>query len=608
VADLIIDTRTATGAVGSCKVTIEPTDLNGTALAVFDGDGVQVRRQTGRTDSTGTLTLDVTPTDEIIGTGRYYTVTITDSDGGEWTFLIEKSDATQTLYEALVVDPDDLGLAAGLDNLVDVTVTAPTARDVLGWDADLEQWVPIEVVGLTRPTVAGIGWGFGHSIANIGSGARTATLSGAHSAGDDVLTVATAGTLSPGKWRIRESGDQNSEHVFIAEGTDCTGTVVKITTPLANAHANGVTVVDPAPYCGERIGRMLAADYRNRAISGSTLCKAGAPGSSTYGGFNRPLRELPAPPGLSGASTSPAPGFLFELIGLNDDGDANLTAAGAAAIHEAFRHAMRAVLARAALGRLFESETAFPASSIFTTFAGTWATVLSTTQNTGTGYESGVGTITHALPASWAGPAGSPTRCVGFGFIGNYVGGGFAASEITFTLDGDTVHPIGSNAAGPYSASNPFTTVDQSPAILGTGIPCVARIPVTPTGGAQTIVATTGAGGACLDWIGWEADFIMPTIWPNVFVTPGCTAQQTAAIPLLNAVIDAVAAEFDSPYICVPDLYEALSPGGVPASSSYWNTAIDTTHPDVRGHQRIAEVCVEAFQALDLTIAQKASL
>lgn len=118
-ADLIIDTRTAVGAVGSCKVTIEPTDVDGTALAVFDGDGVQVRRLSSRTDSTGTLTLDVTPSSEVIGAGRYYTVTITDSDGGEWTFLIEKSTSTQTLLEALVVDPDELGLAVGLDNLVD---------------------------------------------------------------------------------------------------------------------------------------------------------------------------------------------------------------------------------------------------------------------------------------------------------------------------------------------------------------------------------------------------------------------------------------------------------------------------------------------------------
>jgi len=119
VADLVIDTRTAVGAVGSCKVTIEPTDVDGTALAVFDGDGVQVRRLSSRTDSTGTLTLDVTPSSEVIGAGRYYTVTITDSDGGEWTFLIEKSTSTQTLLEALVVDPDELGLAVGLDNLVD---------------------------------------------------------------------------------------------------------------------------------------------------------------------------------------------------------------------------------------------------------------------------------------------------------------------------------------------------------------------------------------------------------------------------------------------------------------------------------------------------------
>lgn len=500
----------------------------------------------------------------------------------------------------LVVDM--AGTRTSDSGAIEITVRGTTIEATFLTPLDATTLVPA-----SRPTVAGIMPGFGHSMANIGPGARTAALSGQHYAGDDVLVVATAGSLAPGKWRIRESGDQTSEHVTIAPDVDCSGTVVKITSPLVNDHANGVTVVDPAPYCGERIGRMLSADYRNRAISGSTLCKAGAPGTANYGGFNRPLRELPVPPGASGASTSPAPGLFFLFTLLNDFGDANLTAAGSTKIINAARHALRALLARAMTGRLFESETAFPASSIYTTFTGTFATVNSTTQNTGTGYESGAGTITHTPPAGWAGPAGSPTRCVDFGWIANYEGGGFAASEIHFTVDGTEVYPIGSNSTGPYSASNPFTTVDQNPATFGTGLATVARIPVTPTGGSQTIVATTGAGGACFDWVGWEADFIMPTILPNVFVTPGCTAQQKTAIPLMNTALQAVVDEFDSPYICVPDLYTALSPAGVPGD--FWNTAVDTTHVDAaRGHLKIAEVCVEAFQALSLPIAQKASL
>jgi hypothetical protein len=436
---------------------------------------------------------DVTPSSEVVGAGRYYTVAIADSDGGEWTFLIEKSSSTQTLLEALVVDPDELGLAAGLGNLVDVDVTAPSDRDVLGWDADLQQWVPIEVVGLTRPEVAGILRHFGHSMGKIAPGLRSATLSGAHAAGDDVLTVATANTLAPGRWMIREAADQNSEFVTIPADWDCSGTVVKIATPLVRSHATSTTVVDPAPLCGERMGRMLAAKYENRAISGATLCKAGAPGTADYGGFNRPLREIPVPASIKGANQDPPPGVLFEFIGLNDDGDANLTAAGATAINNAYRHAMRSILAVASLGCRYEAETPFPnlTFGVQPGGSGTWTTNTTTAGNSGTGTlsnPSAGATLTWTIPADFGGPAGSPVRMVDWFFVANYVGGSTITtpcSQLTFTLNGTTVYPTGGNESGPYSATNPFTTADQNPAVFGTVLPAVARIPVsrchTPT-------------------------------------------------------------------------------------------------------------------------------
>jgi len=198
----------ACGAVGSCTVTIEPTDLNGTALAVFDGDGVQVRRQSARTDSTGTLTLDVTPTDEIVGTGRYYTVTITDSDGGEWTFLIEKSDTSQTLYQALREDPEDLGLAVGLDNLVDGDTAVRTTDTRLTDARD-----PLPLDGVMVPC--------GHSIV-LGTGS---TLSSTTSLNGDSRQAV-------GGW-VRRLAGQHPDRYFVIRnagiGGDPTGALCELT-------------------------------------------------------------------------------------------------------------------------------------------------------------------------------------------------------------------------------------------------------------------------------------------------------------------------------------------------------------------------------------------
>lgn len=219
-ADLIIDTRTAVGAVGSCKVTIEPTDVDGTALAVFDGDGVQVRRLSSRTDSTGTLTLDVTPSSEVIGAGRYYTVTITDSDGGEWTFLIEKGPGSETLLEALVVDPDELGLAVGLDNLIDGDTAVRTTDDRL---TDARRPLPLgsRMIAL------------GDSI-TIGTGSTLA--SGVSITGDS--------RQAPGGWFSRMCGQYPNRYYKVRNagiGGDPVGGIGTLTAPVA-AGANTFTI------------------------------------------------------------------------------------------------------------------------------------------------------------------------------------------------------------------------------------------------------------------------------------------------------------------------------------------------------------------------------
>ena len=219
-ADLIIDTRTAVGAVGSCKVTIEPTDVDGTALAVFDGDGVQVRRLTSRTDSSGTLTLDVTPTAEVVGAGRYYTVAITDSDGGEWTFLIEKGPGSETLLEALVVDPDELGLAVGLDNLIDGDTAVRTTDDRL---TDARRPLPLgsRMIAL------------GDSI-TIGTGSTLA--SGVSITGDS--------RQAPGGWFSRMCGQYPNRYYKVRNagiGGDPVGGIGTLTAPVA-AGANTFTI------------------------------------------------------------------------------------------------------------------------------------------------------------------------------------------------------------------------------------------------------------------------------------------------------------------------------------------------------------------------------
>lgn len=219
-ADLIIDTRTATGAVGSCTVTIEPTDVDGAALAVFDGDGVQVRRQSTRTNAAGTVTLDVTPTSEVVGAGRYYTVAIADSDGGEWTFLIEKSTGTQTLLEALVVDPDELGLAVGLDNLIDGDTAVRTTDDRL---TDARRPLPLgsRMIAL------------GDSI-TIGTGSTLA--SGVSITGDS--------RQAPGGWFSRMCGQYPNRYYKVRNagiGGDPVGGIGTLTAPVA-AGANTFTI------------------------------------------------------------------------------------------------------------------------------------------------------------------------------------------------------------------------------------------------------------------------------------------------------------------------------------------------------------------------------
>lgn len=472
-----------------------------------------------------------------------------------------------------------------------------------------------------KSLAAGYLLGYGHSFLQISPGIPSTTVSGAHVAGATVLTVAATGTIEAGKiYQLRAADAANREFVEIPRNADVTGTTVALAYPLAHAHANGEEVIDPAPLAGERLGRMLGNPtyYSNRAVSGAALAKGGVP--TTQGGYNAVLQLHPKPSNSTGAYTEVVAGVNIGLWGLNDVSDANLTAAGSTAIYQAWRQAMRSVLARWNLSLLYDAETAFSTTSILTTFTssggsfgtngGSWSITSTTAGNSGTGYRQTSATgdkIIHNLAAGWAGAAGSAARYVDVCFVGNYVGGSIPASQISFTVDGTTVYPVGSNASGAYSASNLFSTVDQNPAVHGTAVPCTARLLVTPTGSAQQIVASAGVGGMAVDWIGYEANVSAPVVWVNCCATPGSTAQTIAAIPGLNTVSTAVLAEFSSALYANPDIYTAMSPAGVPVTA-YWSTTVDTTHPNTIGSRVMAVEMFKSFQRLPFSIESRANL
>lgn len=136
-SDLVIDALTVLGAASATLVNIELTDGRGDPIVGYvDGtDQVIVLPTTVTTDENGQVTVDVIPTAAIVPGNSCYTVRI-----GPKQFLIQKSGATQNLFEALVEDPGDLDpigtdflLAA--NNLSDVD-NAATARFNLAITAD----------------------------------------------------------------------------------------------------------------------------------------------------------------------------------------------------------------------------------------------------------------------------------------------------------------------------------------------------------------------------------------------------------------------------------------------------------------------------------------
>jgi hypothetical protein len=461
-----------------------------------------------------------------------------------------------------------------------------------------------------RPTpLAQVVTVYGHSFTTITVNHPATTLSAAAAVGATTITVASNAVVQRyHRYELRDAASyQNPEDVYVVA---VSGTTVTLAWPLTVAKASGALFIDPKYNCVRRLGKMLGDPqmFTNRGVGGGAIARGGS--VTAQGGFNTVMQLHPRPPGVLG---DPSPGMNLFVWGTNDLGTVGQNGTTITQILRSNRHCIRAVQARVNLARIFECETAFPETAILTTFAGgTWTNVTNVaTQNSGTGYRHSAATgatATHALGSA----AGEVTsRIVDFCFLS---GASLPGSEITFTLDGAEVFPIGGNENGAYGPGNRFSTASQhAPITNATAIPCVARFPTD--GNAHTIVATAGVGGMTLDWIGYEADYCAPSVWANICVTTGIYtdlgSQPYSVIhPNMlawNEMLEVVLAEFGSTHIGIADMYEALSPGGVPIDRA-WTTVLDHTHPNTFGNGLIAEEMYRAWRRLALSGAAVANL
>ena len=84
-------------------VTITLCNSAGARIDGYTSAGAMVVVYTGRTNAVGVLDVDVTPNADITPANSYYNVEI-----NRRSSLIEKSGATQTVFAALVANPNDL--------------------------------------------------------------------------------------------------------------------------------------------------------------------------------------------------------------------------------------------------------------------------------------------------------------------------------------------------------------------------------------------------------------------------------------------------------------------------------------------------------------------
>lgn len=132
-SELHIDAVQAVGVASATLVNIELTDGRGDPVVGYVDltDIVMVLPTVVTTDENGQVVVDLIPNSEIVPGNTCYTVRMADKQ-----FLIQKSGATQNLFQALVIDPGDLDPLPGSDfltkanNLSDVQ-SASESRDNL---------------------------------------------------------------------------------------------------------------------------------------------------------------------------------------------------------------------------------------------------------------------------------------------------------------------------------------------------------------------------------------------------------------------------------------------------------------------------------------------
>lgn len=149
-ANLTISTLDVLGAtVPGVRVIAEPTDENGDRMAVYQDGHPVVATARGKTDTDGTITLDLIPQADLDPTPSYYTVWI-----GDRSWLIVKGAGEETLLEALIAEPTPAGSALTLSKLQDVDTDGAAAGKALVYDADGETIVPGDVATPTDVTAA----------------------------------------------------------------------------------------------------------------------------------------------------------------------------------------------------------------------------------------------------------------------------------------------------------------------------------------------------------------------------------------------------------------------------------------------------------------------
>lgn len=171
-------------------------------------------------------------------------------------------------------------------------------------------------------------------------------------------------------------------------------------------------------------------------------------------------------------------------------------------------------------------------------------------------------------------------------FLCNKNGGSFAASTITFTVDGVATEPIG------YEGVDFDTDAVLPSAAPGNGW-MVARFALDDDDAAHTVVATAGAGG--MSYWGYGVEAPRPGIVANI-ARPLDAAYTNGAndtlVETVNTAIETVVAEFGAPVVVV-DIDTIMGK----AAASY----DDNIHPNP---EKQAEMADAMYLALRAGIAQ----